>query len=260
MYQDNSHISKPDDKNIKIWRYLDIPKFLSMIDNRALFFSRAAYLGDSFEGSLPQSKSQVNLNKHFGRISNVMYSDDGTAHEWYSDNYLFRNMAYICCFHMNSIESTALWSSYTPNNKGVAIQTTFDRLCKCFHIDHKNTENIGIVQYIDYSPESSETIDVLKWAPLPLFYKRKNFEHEKELRAIIPFPASVLHGGELTKETLDSFPKGLLINVDLDILIERIYLAPSSPQWIRDLLNSILKKYEINKVILPSDLDQTPEI
>jgi hypothetical protein len=260
MYQDNSLISKPVDKDIKIWRYLDIPKFLSIIDKQALFFSRAEYLGDPFEGSIPQSKGQINLNKHFGRVSNVMYTDDGTAHEWYSDHYLFRNIAYLCCFHMNPIESTALWSIYAQNNNGVAIQSTFDRLCKCFHVDHVNTENIGIVKYIDYFPESSETIDVLKWAPLPLFYKRKNYEHERELRAIIPFPASVLRGGELTKEILDNFPKGLFIPVDLDILIERIHLAPSSPSWTMDLLNSILKKYEVNKEILPSALDQSPII
>lgn len=259
MYLDNSYVSKPDDKDIKIWRYLDIPKFLSIIDKRALFFSRAEYLGDPFEGSIPQSKGQINLNKHFGRVSNVMYSDDGAAHEWYSDHYLFRNSAYICCFHMNQIESTAFWSN---NNKGVAIQSTFKRLGDCFHVDHENTENIGVVKYLDnYSSDSSDTIDVLQWATLSLFHKRKNFEHERELRAIIPFPPCVFpRGGELTKEILDSFPKGLSIPVDLDILIERIYLAPSSPSWIKDLLNSILKKYEVNKEILPSALDQSPII
>lgn len=259
MYLENSLISKPDGEDIKIWRYLDIPEFLSIIDKRALFFSRAEYLGDSFEGSIPQSKDQINLNKHFGRVSDVMYSDDGTAHEWYSDHYLFRNSAYICCFHMNQIESTAFWFN---NNKGVAIQSTFKRLCDCFHVDHENTENIGVVKYLDdYSPDSSDTIDVLKWATLPLFHKRKNFEAERELRAIIPFPHCVFpNGGELTKEILDSFPKGLSIPVDLDILIERIYLAPSYPSWIKDLLNSILKKYEVNKEILPSALDQSPII
>ena len=262
MYLDNSYISKPDNKDIKIWRYLDIPKFLSIIDNRGLFFSRAEYLGDPFEGSITQSKDQINLNKHFNRISNVMYSDDGTAHEWYSDHYFFRNSAYICCFHMNPIESTAMWSIYAKDNKGIAIQSTFNRLCNCFHVDHENTENIGVVKYLDdYSPDSSETIDVLKWATLPLLHKRKNFEHERELRAIIPFPHCVFpNGGELTKEILDSFPKGLSIPVDLDILIEKIYLAPSSSPWIIDLLNSVLKKYEINKKILPSALDQSPII
>ncbi|HII98035.1 MAG TPA: DUF2971 domain-containing protein [Methanoregula sp.] len=261
MYLETSKISQPEDKDIKIWRYLDIPKFLSIIDKSALFFSRAKYFSDQLEGSIPQSKGQINLNKYFGRVSDVMYSDDGSAHEWYSDHYLFRNIAYVCCFHMNPIESVLLWSSYAQDNKGVAIQSTFNRLCNCFHVDGENTENIGVVKYIDYSPESSETIDVLKWATLPLLYKRKNFEHERELRAIIPFPPSVFpKGGELSKEILDNFPKGLSIPVDLDILIEKIYLAPSSPSWKMDLLNSILKKYNVNKEILHSALDQTPII
>jgi hypothetical protein len=261
MYLDDPIFLRPKDNEEKIWRYLDVPKFLSIIDNRALFFSRAEYLGDRFEGSIPQSKNQINLTKHLGHESDVMYSDDGIAHEWYSDHYFFRNTAYICCFHMNPIESAALWPIYAKDNKGVAIQSTFNRLCNCFHVDQENTENIGAVKYIDYSPDSSETIDVLKSATLPLLHKRKNFEHERELRAIIPFPHCVFpNGGELTKEILDSFPKGLSIPVDLDILIEKIYLAPSSPSWNKDLLNSILKKYEINKEILPSALDQSPII
>lgn len=261
MYLDNSNLSKPYDNDIKIWRYLDIPKFLSMIDKRALFFSRAEYLGDPFEGLIPLSKDQINLNTYFGRVSDVMYSDDGSAHEWYSDHYLFRNTAYVCCFHMNPVESVAMWKIYANDNKGIAIQSTFNRLCNCFHVDHENTEYIGEVKYCDYSQDSSDTIDVLKWANLPLLHKRNYYDYERELRAIIPFPMCVFpKGGELTKEILDTFPKGILIPVDLDILIEKIYLAPSSPSWIEDLLNSILKKYEVNKDVLPSALDQSPII
>jgi len=262
MYLKDPIFTEPDDKEIRIWRYMDIPKFLSIIDKKALFFSRAKYLGDPFEGSIPQSKDQINLNEYGGyHLTPVQYSDDGSAHEGYGPHYLFRNWAYICCFHMNRIETTALWSIYAKDHRGVAIQSTFTRLCDCFHVDHENTEKIGVVKYCDYSPESSDTIDVLKSATLPLLHKRENYEHEKELRAIIPSPHCVFpNGGELTKEILDNFPKGLSIPVDLDILIERIYLAPSSPPWIMDLLNSILKKYEFDKEIFPSALDQKPMI
>ncbi len=35
---------------MKIWRYLDFTKFLSYLDKKALFFTRADKLDDIFEG------------------------------------------------------------------------------------------------------------------------------------------------------------------------------------------------------------------
>ncbi len=217
MYISNPAFTEPDDKNVKVWRYMNIPKFFSMIDNQALFFSRVKIFDDPLEGSIPQSKDQINLTKHFGRESNIMYSDDGSAHEWYSDPYLFKSTAYNCCFHMSAFESAAFWKIYTKENSGVAIQSTVTRLCNCFKEDRENVEHIGIVKYIDFSPDSSDTIDVLKHGSLPLLHKMKSFEYEHELRVIIPFPHRVFpNGGELTKEILDNFPVGLLISGRLE--------------------------------------------
>jgi hypothetical protein len=41
----------PTDKDISIWRYMDLGKYLSMLDRRSLFLARATLLGDPFEGS-----------------------------------------------------------------------------------------------------------------------------------------------------------------------------------------------------------------
>ncbi|MDQ1391242.1 MAG: hypothetical protein QOF30_219, partial [Acidimicrobiaceae bacterium] len=35
-----------------LWRYMDLPKFVSLLEKGALFFSRADKLGDPYEGSL----------------------------------------------------------------------------------------------------------------------------------------------------------------------------------------------------------------
>jgi hypothetical protein len=260
MYLDDPIYPKPDDKDTKIWRYLDIPKFISLIDNRALFFSRADHLGDPFEGSIPQTTDQINLNhdKNSGKPGSIVYSDDGTPHEAYSMHDFFRKTGYVCGFHVNPYESAAFWSIYTKSKQGVAIQSTFNRLCNCFHVDREENEKISLVTYIDYT---TDTIPVSKNAYLALIHKRKSFEHEKELRAIITFPHQIFpSGGELPKELLDNFPKGILIPVDLDILIEKIYIAPTSPQWMKELLTSISRKYELRKEILQSTLDLSPII
>src|SRR6267142_5722094 len=44
----------PTNKDIPIWRYMDLAKYLSMLNSRGLFFPRAVSLGDPFEGSTPR--------------------------------------------------------------------------------------------------------------------------------------------------------------------------------------------------------------
>lgn len=38
-----------------LWRYMDFPKFVSMLHERALYFCRSDVLGDPLEGSLTQA-------------------------------------------------------------------------------------------------------------------------------------------------------------------------------------------------------------
>jgi hypothetical protein len=55
-FQETEHESfrLPTNKDIPIWRYMDLAKYLSMLDRRSLFFARATLLGDPFEGSTPK--------------------------------------------------------------------------------------------------------------------------------------------------------------------------------------------------------------
>lgn len=54
-HKDNpSHISPfviPSDLQIKLWRYLDFTKFVSMLEKKAVFFMFTEHLNDPFEGS-----------------------------------------------------------------------------------------------------------------------------------------------------------------------------------------------------------------
>jgi hypothetical protein len=39
-----------------IWRYFDFPKFVSLLNRRAFYFSRADLLGDPLEGSFTKAR------------------------------------------------------------------------------------------------------------------------------------------------------------------------------------------------------------
>ena len=51
MFAEHPDLNPPQD-NAVLWRYMDFTKFVSLLDRRALYFSRADKLGDPFEGSL----------------------------------------------------------------------------------------------------------------------------------------------------------------------------------------------------------------
>lgn len=42
----------PKRKSLKVWRYLDLDKFRSLLENKALYFSSARQFDDAFEGSI----------------------------------------------------------------------------------------------------------------------------------------------------------------------------------------------------------------
>jgi hypothetical protein len=45
----------PPDPNVKIWRYMDFTKYVSMLVSGGLYFSRSDLLGDPFEASSSQA-------------------------------------------------------------------------------------------------------------------------------------------------------------------------------------------------------------
>jgi hypothetical protein len=255
MYQKHDIFVEPEDKNVKIWRYMDIIKFLSILERKSLFFSRMDLLGDPFEGSIPKTKGQPKFNL----LPKILTDDDnGTTYsvpKSFSIHDSFRKLSYVYSFHINSAESAALWSIYTKSKQGVAIQSTYKNLCESFNDYSENDVFIGLVNYIDYT---TETIQLYDNVFPPLLHKRKSFEYEKELRAIIIAPKQFLSEGILVDEFVDKLPKGIYIPVNLDILIEKIYIAPTTQSWIKSLLLSLMEKYGLNKEIFQSDLDQNP--
>ena len=79
--------------------------------------------------------------------------------------------------------------------------------------------------------------------------KRKSFEHEKELRAIVVIPPDGMNWKS---------PKGIGINIDINNLVEEIYVSPKSEDWFLDLVKSITKKYNLDKEIIRSSLADGP--
>ena len=90
----------------------------------------------------------------------------------------------------------------------------------------------------------------------PFVHKRKSFEHEQELRAVIQ-EFRYKKNGEIDWHKLP-FDDGICGSVDLNVLIDRLYLAPTSPKWLLELVRSVTRRYELDKDVIQSSLDDRP--
>lgn len=143
---------------------------------------------------------------------------------------------------MSNYEPHGLWHSYS-GLRGLALQSTFRRLRDSFN---NNPENIfiGKVSYIDWDED---------WIPMgfilePFLHKRRNFEGEKELRAVTYYDPKPEHYTEF----------GKYVEVDLDVLIEAVYTQPKSPDWFKQLIEAVLRKYNFEKSVRTSKLSEKP--
>ena len=53
VYEAHPTCVQPENETVKVWRYMDFTKLISLIDSQCLFFTRADKFDDPFEGSWP---------------------------------------------------------------------------------------------------------------------------------------------------------------------------------------------------------------
>lgn len=222
-YQTHPVFEAPDDENVSIWRYMTFSKFVSLIHYSALYFTVANRFDDRWEGTLP-IKNKENMD-----VRIVSFFEQA------------RSSNAINCWHQRKCESSTMWKSYATRNEGVAIKSTFSRLTKCFlekesTITYKQPVHIGKVKYIDFSTEICDSTN----AYTPLLFKRDYFIDENEIRAII--------GGGILDTLFMQGLHGVNVPVDLDILIESIYVDPVAFGWFFELVKSIVgDKFEVKR-------------
>ena len=236
-----SPFDPPDNENVKIWRYMDYTKFMSLVMGRELYFTPADLLGDPYEGSLPKLVASDKYNKS---------SSPDLARTIHKN---MRKVITVSCWHMNDSESTAMWQLYAEMNKGIAIQSTYKQLRECL-APFSPEVRLAVVKYIDYDTESFDYQD--PW--MPFIHKRQAFSHERELRALA-LQSERIEAVRRQEYPFDSQrPKGDRYPVNLSDLIESIYVAPNIAPWIVYLTCKILEEKNIKSPVICSNLDKAP--
>lgn len=242
---------EPKNTRTKIWRYLDLTKFLSLIDKGALFFSRLDKLEDHFEGSFPKGNIEQRppfYEKHFQKNADFFLSMHSVAHKE------IRKFFLVNCWCLSEYEIAAMWKLYVKSDEGVAIQSTYERFKNCFGDNLNDVIYLGDVKYIDFNKESFDEGNFFS----RFFHKRQSFGFENEFRALIFRVKEGAQKGLFDIKT-PVYEEGKYIQVDLNVLIEKIFVSPSAPLWFVDLVKSIIKKYGIAKdIVIQSNLQDDP--
>ncbi len=244
MYKEHYCFSIDGSDNQTIWRYMDFTKLISMLDSKCLYFCRADHLEDKYEGSLPP-KYVEDLKSLFATAD--VSDGDAAAKKLVNFAKVFKGFVYINSWHVNEHESAAMWKLYLKSNEGLAIRSTVARLKQGFRESPADVF-IGNVEYVDYSKATiPDTVNAFR----PFLYKRKSFEYEQELRAIVTQEPKKVEDKETAAE-------GLYIPVDLDTLVEQIAVCPTAPRWFPDLVRKTMQRFNINKPVTQSNLYGSP--
>jgi len=218
---------------------MDFTKFVSMLDNSGLYFSRADLLGDPFEGSF--SKGNEKLRPIVYANTPITFDAIKSGSEFAKRARLF---TFINCWHMNDHESAAMWKLYAKTNEAVAVKSKLSILLS----ELSEKIYVGMVKYIDYGKDWTPEGNALS----PFIHKRLSFKHENEIRALFCDA-----GNE--RKYMNENTAGIWEKTNLSKLIEAIYVSPTSPEWFRILVENACTRYGLmNKAVIRSSLDEAP--
>lgn len=243
---------KPNPTDI-LWRYMDLGKFIHLISTEKLYFASADSFEDPFEGAkgiverkdvwdcfylnvfreaiktVPGAPLEMLEPRHVEKEARRLLG------EMTQLNNLSRKHVFISCWHNNSYESEAMWKLYSVNTQNaVAIQTTAEHLYLA--LNRNPDVRIGKVKYVDYNNRFTSENGAY-------WYKRKSFEHEREVRAI-----AIDYKSE----------NGITIPIDINTLIDCIYISPYAPKWFEEVVRSVVEKFGLSAPIVCSDMARKP--
>jgi hypothetical protein len=276
-YEPHHEFPEPEDDDQTIWRYLEFPQLLSILERESLWFTAANGFEDPYEGSFTMPDLEEAVEKALAMEWDIEEEEFMQMVQSTPDHFL--NNLFLNCWHMNDYESAAMWAQYSLADGGIAVCSTIDRFKDALNSCEEYDVHLSPVDYVDFRE------DVIREAYVPrrFLYKRKSYEHEKELRAIvhlqdvIEVETSVAQQKGLNVRCPDKaiqqyprmepyasmlgeeLPPGLHVPVDLDILIDMIYVAPDAPDWLEETVDEITDTYglgsaEVKKSSLKSEL------
>ena len=243
--------------NTVVWRYMTLGKFLSLLQNRALYFRRLDRLTDAFEGTLTKAQKAT----HERRQAELPFAGlSGSSPALVEST---RANTIVNCWCTHPTEDELMWNTFVgAGREGVAISSTAGDLARTFThaVTGHSYDNgwtsvlpvrIAQVKYVDFSVYDGDVSE------LPIL-KRNVYSGERELRVIAsdhdPFANST--PSFMGDPHPSRFPQGGdLVPAKLRHLITSVHVRPP---WLREEVAAMLELHGIGCPVHSSELDAEP--
>lgn len=204
-----------------LWKYFRTERFISALETSQIHFASANQFVDRFEGAVAVQMDAARADPRYAEMEQAEKAF-----------FELKRLTKISCWHRAEYESDAMWKLYAEENKGISICTTPDRLRRALRpfrlrADYGIEELwAGPVEYLDLTQIR------MKPGMLDRFFKKhRAFEWEREFRLVISLRTAEEFAVEVPKD-------GILVDVDLNILIEKIVIGAT----ISDVERNIITK------------------
>ena len=252
-----------------IWRYMDLPKFVSMLASNTLWFAKVASLEDCYEGFCEAKAREMPANDPLAKsitrttgngdtavisLTQAMVELSNQSAEYFqkAPDHLYVNSWCLAG------ESMAMWEIYGSKGCGLAIKSSIGEYTRAAKFELPTEQySFGGVQYED-DPHSNPSLKFdFTQRPIPVgsglweallrvaFHKRTCFEHEREWR------------GAFYQDARPAY-SGCSINFDLDELINAVYVGPRADSLFFDAVGAVMERFDLDKPLHRSELLQQP--
>lgn len=259
----------------KLWRYFTYEKFVKMLQDNSIWFSRPQYFDDPHEFTMDESSQRelfqwkldsfareynraVISNKESfliasmpliiglpigtdGKIEkksiNLSNLSDSLLSSIKKDIQVWQESFCISCWRYSPYDSISIWNQYATLEEGIAMVVDLDGIRKSFqqYVDAR----LAVIEYRNFS-DTSNTAMIMN----PLTYKDIRFESEAEARFY--FRAKL---GD---------KKGISIPFNISEVIKEIHLSPDASEDFKNNIQNLLDKNNITIPLTKSPLNEVP--
>lgn len=229
---------------VRVWRYMDLARYLSMLSTGALHFARADQMTDRWEGAYGAA-NVLARPAMYGDHYEMMEASRSQIRE------TMRRSVYMSCWHQSDVESAAMWDLYQREGRGIAILTDWASLTSSI-ISERSVFGAR-VRYVDYDTTLIPERNLFD----AFLCKRESFSHEREVR-LVSLAGSL--GAETDGGPGADLPEGPVvpISVRLGTMIKEVRVAPDAPHWIHAVVEDVTRRYGFDFPVVQSDLARDP--
>jgi hypothetical protein len=239
-------------KSRVIWRYLSLDKYLDLLATKSIKFTQVSIAADQLETSL-----MLNRLEHCGALEGKEYILEGASLHINR----IKKSHYISCWAGKENECRSLWFSYLGESRiGVALKTTVGQVLDNVIWNDYGYDYREVVYRDDFdNPEELQSNTTLLNAKAPAYIS------EQEIRFCVSESLIHLPEGQLSRSNPpieidpDALPSVLTFDLDLDLLVNEVWLSPYCQDWqismIRDITNKLAPK--LTHKMIRSDINES---